>query len=144
MWPRASCVPNQKNTFKRDWTTSLNFNNYFTPRSKHNQEDLCIRLKTSSTKMLIQWPYQNQKKSSDYHSAPSQIPWCKKIHRSSWWWTLENMKHEPERTTPTHITCCLMESFLCPKMGNNEFGIDQWGLATCWCFEIGMHACNRG
>ena len=40
-WAHKEQTP-YKLIFKRDWTTSSNFINYFTLNSEHNWEDLCM------------------------------------------------------------------------------------------------------
>jgi hypothetical protein len=39
----------QHDVFKRDWTTSLNTNNYSTFDNLHDREDLCIQLRNQQT-----------------------------------------------------------------------------------------------
>ena len=49
--------------FKIDWTTSSSINNYSTLDSEHNQEDLRIQIKIS-TSIHFQWPRQYQGRST--------------------------------------------------------------------------------
>ena len=41
-----------RHIFKRDWTMSLNIDNYFTLNNEHNSKDLCIQLRNQQTRIF--------------------------------------------------------------------------------------------